>query len=78
MSNQGQGLLRHFIYDLYGVCLYEAHISGERLQDHWFSGYNMLGASWSNFIRNVYVMITLSLSLSLRVCGVVGKQLTET
>ena len=34
MSNQGQGLLSH----LYVVCLYEAQISDERLQDHWSSG----------------------------------------
>ena len=39
MSNQGQGLLSHFILDLYAVCLYEANISGERLHDHWSSGY---------------------------------------
>ena len=26
------------VKDLYVVCLYEAQISGERLQDHWSSG----------------------------------------
>ena len=38
MSNQGQGLLSHLIMDFNGVRLYEAQISGERLQDHWSSG----------------------------------------
>ena len=35
MSNQGQGLLSHFIKDFNGVRLYEAQVSGE---DHWSSG----------------------------------------
>ena len=45
MSNQGQGLLSHFYLGF--VCcvliLYEAEISGERLQDHWSSGFSVNG-----------------------------------
>ena len=41
MSNQGQGLLSHFYLGFVCcvVCLYEAQISGEGLQDHWSSGF---------------------------------------
>ena len=44
MSNQdkGQGLLNHFIQVLYVLCLYLAKLSGERLQDNWSSGSELL------------------------------------
>ena len=38
MKDYGHGLLSHFILVLYVLYLYEAQISGERLQDHWSSG----------------------------------------
>ena len=42
MSIEGQGhFLTLFFQVLYILCLYEAHISGERLQDHWSSGLNL-------------------------------------
>ena len=41
MSNQGQGLLGHFYLRFVCCVLIEAEISGERLQDHWSSGFNV-------------------------------------
>ena len=39
VSNEGQShFLTLFFQVLYILCLYEAQISGERLQDHWSSG----------------------------------------
>ena len=39
VSIEGQGhFLTLFFQVLYILCLYEAQISGERLQDHWSSG----------------------------------------
>ena len=35
---QGHFLTLFFFQVLYSLCLYEAQISGERLQDHWSSG----------------------------------------
>ena len=39
MGNYGQDLLSHFHQVLYDLCLYYAQISGDRLQDHWSSGF---------------------------------------
>ena len=40
MSIEGQGhFLTLFFQVLYILCLYEAQISGERLRDHWSSGF---------------------------------------
>ena len=50
MSNQGQCLLSHFIPVLYVPCLL-AQISGERLQDHWFSVFYIAQSQyWSDLI----------------------------
>ena len=37
VSIEGQGHFLTFFQVLYILCLYEAQISGERLQDHWSS-----------------------------------------
>ena len=43
MSIEGQGHFLTCLFQvLYILCLYEAQISGERLQDHWPSGYGFL------------------------------------
>ena len=43
MCNQGEGLCSHLYPGL--VLISKAQVSGERLQDHWSSGYFMLGAN---------------------------------
>ena len=58
MSIEGQG---HFFTKYFPgfVCfvLYSAKISGERLQDHWSSGYYILGANLLSLLYgNVSVM----------------------
>ena len=60
MSVEGQG---HFliIYFPGFVCfvLYKATLSGERLQDHWSSGYYILGGNLGSLLyRDVSVMVT--------------------
>ena len=60
MSIEGQG---HFftIYfpDFVCLVLYKAKISGERLQDHWSSGYYMLGGNLGSLLYgDVSVMHT--------------------
>ena len=67
MSIEGQG---HFftIYFPGFVCfvLYKAKISGERLQDHWSSGFNIVLCNFANVIsqkvlyveaRNFYQLV---------------------
>ena len=39
MNNQGQGVRSNLNRVLYFLCLYLAKTSGERLQDHWTSGF---------------------------------------
>ena len=61
MSIEGQG---HFftIYFQGFVCfvLYKAKISGERLQDHWSSGYEEVSTIVSELSLNMHLPVFLS------------------
>ena len=63
MSNEGQGhFLTLFFQVLYILCLNEAQISDERLQDHWSSGFVGFhrddGPSCCNYSIDVFLMDT--------------------